>query len=211
MRQTSRLPATVSRARPPIYFVRHGETDWNVQGLIQGWTDTPLNPKGHAQARAVAQALTSLSGITPYLHFVVSPLMRARQTMGYIADALSLGEPRLAIEPAVQELGFGVWEGKPFWELKASPLYPAHPEDRYGWRPERGESYADGHARINAWLDTLDRPTVVVAHGAIGRCLIAELTDLPRRDCVELVMRQGYYCRLADGRAEWFDAKADAA
>ena len=201
----------MSSSRPPIYFVRHGETDWNVQGLIQGWTDTPLNPKGHVQAQAVARALVNVPDFSPDFAFVVSPLQRARQTMGYIAEALSLEPQQIAIEPAVQELGFGVWEGKPFWELKASPVYPAHPEDRYSWRPELGESYEDGHARINQWLDTLDRPTVVVAHGAIGRCLIAEIAGLPRRDLVELVMRQGYYCKLADGKAEWFDAKADAA
>ena len=47
------------------------------------------------------------------------------------------------------------------------------------------------------WLDTLDRPTVVVAHGAIGRCLIAEIAGLARRDLVELAMHQGCYCRLA--------------
>jgi probable phosphoglycerate mutase len=196
----------VNKQRPPIYFVRHGETDWNVQGLIQGWTDTPLNEKGHRQARAVAQALMEVPDFSPEFNFVVSPLQRARQTMGYIAEALSLEPQQIAIEPAVQELGFGVWEGKPFWELKASPVYPPHPEDRYHWRPDGGESYADGQARIDTWLDTLDRPTVVVAHGAIGRCLVAEMARLPRRDLVELVMRQGCYCRLADGKAEWFDA-----
>ena len=200
----------MSKTRPPIYFVRHGETDWNVQGLIQGWTDTPLNQKGHAQARAVAQALMAVPALSPSFNFVVSPLQRARQTMGYIAEALALDPQQIAIEPAVQELGFGVWEGKPFWELKASPVYPPHPEDRYHWRPDGGESYADGQARIDTWLDTLDRPTVVVAHGAIGRCLVAEMTRLPRRDLVELVMRQGCYCRLADGKAEWFDATVDA-
>ena len=52
----------MSKNRPPIYFVRHGETDWNVQGLIQGWTDTPLNSKGHGQAQAVARALVSRAG-----------------------------------------------------------------------------------------------------------------------------------------------------
>ena len=57
----------------------------------------------------------------------------------------------------------------------------------------------------------LPAATVVVAHGAIGRCLIAEIAGLPRRDLVELVMRQGFYCKLADGTAEWFDATADAA
>ena len=200
----------MSKTRPPIYFVRHGETDWNVQGLIQGWTDTPLNQKGHAQARAVAQALIAVPEFSPDFQFVVSPLQRARQTMGYIAEALALEPQQIAIEPAVRELGFGVWEGKPFWELKASPIYPPHPEDRYHWRPDGGESYADGQARIDRWLDTLDRPTVVVAHGAIGRCLVAEMAGLPRRDLVELVMRQGCYCRLADGRAEWFDATVDA-
>ena len=199
----------MSKHRPPIYFVRHGETDWNVQGLIQGWTDTPLNPRGHAQAEAVARALRAIPEASAGLSFVVSPLMRARQTMEYIAQALA--PERIAVEPAVKELGFGVWEGKPFWELKASPVYPAHPEERYSWRPDQGESYEDGHARINQWLDGLDRPTVVVAHGAIGRCLVAEIAGLPRRGLVELTMHQGYYCRLADGKAEWFDATADAA
>lgn len=202
--------AAVSKPRPPIYFIRHGETDWNRQGLIQGWTDIPLNDKGHQQARAVAQALIDVPEFSPEFSFVVSPLQRARQTMGYLAEALSLEPQQIAVDPAVQELGFGVWEGKPFWELKASPVYPAHPEDRYSWRPERGESYEDGHARMSSWLDGLDRPTVVVAHGAIGRCLVAEIAGLPRRSLVELEMRQGCYCRLADGRAEWFDAKADA-
>ena len=51
----------MSKARPPIYFIRHGETDWNRQGLIQGWTDMPLNEMGRGQARAVAQALARAS------------------------------------------------------------------------------------------------------------------------------------------------------
>lgn len=194
---------------PPIYFIRHGETDWNRQGLIQGWTDIPLNPLGHAQAKAVAQALLRVPDFSPDFNFVVSPLLRARQTMGYVAEALALEPPQIAVDGAVQELGFGVWEGRPFWELKASPIYPAHPEDRFYWRPERGESYEDGQARIDSWLATLDRPTVVVAHGAIGRCLVAAITGLARRDAVELAMRQGCYCRLHDGQADWFDAIGD--
>jgi broad specificity phosphatase PhoE len=200
-----------SSNRPPIYFIRHGETDWNRQGLIQGWTDIPLNERGHAQAKAVAQALIAVPDFSPDFYFVASPLLRARQTMGYIAEALALEPPQIAIDAAVQELGFGIWEGRPFWELKASPVYPAHPEERYNWRPEGGESYEDGHARMNAWLNNLDRPTVVVAHGAIGRCLLAEIAGLGRRELVEQVMHQGFYCRLANGQADWFDANTYAA
>jgi probable phosphoglycerate mutase len=201
----------VNSSRPPIYFIRHGETDWNRQGLIQGLTDTPLNARGHRQAESVAKALIGVPDLSADFNFVVSPLLRARQTMGYLAEALALEAQQIAVDAAVQELGFGVWEGQPFWKLKASPVYPAHPEDRYAWRPEQGESYADGHARIRRWLDGLDRPTVVVAHGAIGRCLVAEIAGLGRRELVEIEMRQGCYCRLRGGQADWFDANGDAA
>ena len=159
-------------------------------------------PAGNV-TRAVAQALRSITHVSPDFAFVVSPLQRARQTMGYIAEALALEPEQVAIEPAVTELGFGVWEGKPFWELKASPIYPPHPEDRYSWRPEAGESYEDGHARINRWLDTLDRPTVVVAHGAIGRCLIAACNpSAARRATMALPARLAAAChRVQPGDA----------
>ena len=81
----------VSKARPPVSFIRHGETDWNRQGLIQGWTDTPLNDTGHRQARAVAQALLDVPGLSPDWNFVVSPLRRVRQTMAHVVDP-STGE-----------------------------------------------------------------------------------------------------------------------
>ena len=60
----------VSKERPPIYFVRHGETDWNVQGLIQGWTDISLNDKGHGQARAVATAMKNVPDFSPDFNFL---------------------------------------------------------------------------------------------------------------------------------------------
>jgi probable phosphoglycerate mutase len=200
-----------SPERPPIIFVRHGETDWNCQGLIQGWTDTALNERGHRQARGVAAALASAGHVEKGAAYVTSPLLRARQTMAHVAEAFGLEPERIETDAAVQELGFGIWEGRPFWELKASPIYPAHPEERYDWRPEGGESYADGEARIGQWLLHLERPAVVVAHGAIGRCLIAMISGLERARLVELAMPQGCYCRLARGQAEWFDATADAA
>ena len=131
--------------------------------------------------------------------------------MGHIAEALALAPARVNVEPSVKELGFGVWEGKPFWELKASPIYPADASTRYSWRPEGGESYADGHLRLSEWFKAITAPTVVVAHGAIGRCLIGHLTGLDAAQLVGLRMPQGCYCRLANGQADWFDANGDAA
>jgi broad specificity phosphatase PhoE len=195
----------VSETRPPIYFVRHGETEWNRLGLIQGWADIPLNDTGHAQARSIARAFVAHPEVTKECRFVVSPMMRTRQTMAYIEGALLLPKSHASISPSVRELGFGIWEGKPFWELKASPLYPADPETRYSWRPEGGESYQDGQERLAHWLHSIQDPTVVVSHGAIGRCLIGHLTNMTMRELVGIRMHQGRFCKIHRGVAEWFD------
>ena len=187
----------------PIIYVRHGETDWNKQGLIQGSAETELNANGHVQAKAVGALLAQRREEWQNYQIFVSPQKRARQTLGYIHDAL--GREDHALEPRVRELGFGIWEGKAFWELKASPIYPADPENRYFWRPEGGESYEDGVARVNDWRSSLTRPTLVVSHGAVGRCLMGATAGLGPRELVGLRTPQGCYCELVDGQIRWFD------
>jgi probable phosphoglycerate mutase len=193
----------------PIVFIRHGETDWNRQGLIQGSIDTDLNEKGHAQAKAVAALLAFRAEEWADFQVIVSPQRRALQTAGYVLGAL--GRSDHGVEHRVRELGFGIWEGKPFWELKDSPVYPADPEGRFFWRPEGGESYEDGVARVNEWRATLTRPTLVISHGAVGRCLMGAVAGLGPRDLVGLPTPQGAYCRLENGQIDWFDAMDDRA
>jgi broad specificity phosphatase PhoE len=188
---------------PPIIFVRHGETDWNKKGFIQGSIDTDLNDKGRAQAQAVAQALLLKRDELTNWNFVVSPQKRARDTMGYITAALE--KPPAVIDARVRELGFGVWENHPFWELKDSPIFPADAERRYVWRPEGGESYQDGVARVDDWLSEIKTPTLVVAHGAVGRCIMGRVAGLPPEQIVTLKTPQGCYCYLHDGRMEWVE------
>jgi broad specificity phosphatase PhoE len=201
----------VSDAPPAIYFVRHGETEWNRQGIIQGWTDIPLNPSGHAQAKAVAEAIQVHFAEIDASRFLVSPMLRTRETMAHISRRLGLAEESIVIEPLLKELGFGIWEGKPFWELKASPVYHADPETRYNWRPEGGESYEDGALRLRQLLARIAAPTLIVSHGALGRCLIGMLTGMTAREMLAIRMVQGAYCRIEAGHAQWFDAsKADA-
>lgn len=197
------------KAGLPLIFIRHGETDWNAQGLIQGSIETDLNAKGHAQARAVAQLLALRKSEWQDYQVIVSPQRRARQTAEHVLEALGLAVS--AIEPNVRELAFGIWEGKPFWELKASPVYPADPEARYSWRPAGGESYEDGVARVNDWRATLSRPTLVISHGAVGRCLMGAVAGLTPRELVGLRTPQGAYCRLFQGQIDWFDGFDDQA
>jgi broad specificity phosphatase PhoE len=193
----------------PIIFVRHGETDWNAQGLIQGSIDTDLNDKGRTQARSVAALLASRNIPWTEYQIIVSPQRRAQQTAEYILNALGRTDP--SHDPRVRELGFGIWEGRPFWELKASPVYPADSEGRFFWRPEGGESYEDGVARVNDWRTTLARPTLVISHGAVGRCLMGSITSARPTDLVNLPTPQGAYCLLQSGTMQWFDANDDHA
>ncbi len=196
----------MNRRLPPIIFVRHGETDWNKQGLIQGSVNTDLNATGVAQAQAVSLALLAKREELAAYDFIVSPQKRAQETMAAINAWQERAPELIRTEPLVRELGFGIWEAKPFWELKASPIYPADPEERFYWRPEGGESYEDGVARIEILLAQLDRPTLIVAHGAIGRCLMGVVAQKSPADIVNLQTPQGCYCRLEDGHIEWFDA-----
>lgn len=191
-----------------IIFVRHGETDWNKNGLIQGSVDTDLNETGHAQAKSVAALLAQQDLEWRDFNIVVSPQRRAQQTAEYILNALHRDLD--GVEPRVRELGFGIWEGKPFWELKASPVYPADSESRFFWRPQDGESYQDGVARVNDWRSTLTRPTLVISHGAVGRCLMGSFTKLGPGELVNLPTPQGKFCLLKDQTMQWFDGSDGA-
>jgi broad specificity phosphatase PhoE len=193
----------------PIIFVRHGETEWNRQGLIQGSIETDLNETGHAQAKAVATLLAGQDIDWKNFRIVVSPQRRAQQTATHILNAL--GRDMDSVDPRVRELGFGIWEGKPFWELKASPIYPADDESRFYWRPELGESYEDGVARVNEWRAELTRPALVIAHGAVGRCLMGAVAGLGPSELVSLPTPQGKFCLLDQGCLQWFDGSHVAA
>jgi probable phosphoglycerate mutase len=199
----------VIEPNPPIYFVRHGETDWNRSSRIQGQIDIPLNDTGHVQSQAVACGLKRHLGSLTVDRFVTSPLTRARQTMVYVCREFGEPEAKVEVAPAMLELAFGVWEGRYFHELKAHPEYPRDLLGHYHWRPQDGESYADGIDRVRQWIGRIDGPTVIVAHGAIGRCLIGLVSDLGPEDLVRARTPQGRFCRLANGQIDWFDSNGD--
>ena len=197
----------MTEPRPPIYFVRHGETAWNRSSRIQGQIDIPLNLTGHEQAQRVARALKQHLGDSRIDRFVVSPLTRARQTMGYISCAFDVADSRIEVAPALLELAFGIWEGRYIHEMAADPGYPKDLPSHFRWRPKDGESYEDGLGRVRKWLGRIDGPTIIVAHGAIGRCLIGLISELSPEDLVAVPTPQGSFCRLEIGEIDWFDAK----
>ena len=100
-------------SRREFLFVRHGQTDWNSKGRLQGRTDRPLDATGIAQAQAVSDCLTD----EPVCAIVSSPLQRASQTASIISQSLSVS---VSIEPDLTERDFGALEGRLVSEITPS-------------------------------------------------------------------------------------------
>src|ERR1700732_106518 len=98
---------------PTIYYIRHGETDWNAQGRLQGVRDIPLNDLGRKQAVTAGGILADLLArdgrSEASLAFVASPLKRARSTMELLRGTLKMPPGDYAIDDRLREIGYGQW------------------------------------------------------------------------------------------------------
>jgi probable phosphoglycerate mutase len=188
-----------------VYYVRHGETDWNKAARAQGHSDIPLNDTGRGQARRNGARLRALIGERPTLPFVASPLSRTRETMEIVRGELGLPADDYRVDDRIKELGFGVCEGMS-WKDYVTDLrgvYERDGIDPWGWAAEGGESYANGVARVTSFIEELDRDTVVVAHGGVSRCIHAALGVLDRDKAIDHLIPQDRIMVLKDGRIEW--------
>lgn len=143
-----------------FWFLRHGETDWNAQGLSQGNVDIPLNRVGHAQAERAALTLKDV----PIATIVASPLSRARVTAEIVAGTLGLP---VEIDDGLREVAFGEQEGKPMGDWYDDWI-------RGDYTPPGGEPFAELLARAVAAINRCTArpgPVLVVAHGALFRAL----------------------------------------
>ena len=129
-----------------LYLARHGETDWNAQGLIQGQTDIPLNETGRAQARALGELLRNQN-----LRFdavYASPLSRTKRTA-----ELAVPNVQIILDARLGERSLGELEGQPLSrlrELEGDLFDLVQNVSEHQVEPIR-----DFHARAQAFLDFL--------------------------------------------------------
>ena len=168
-------------SRPVLYYIRHGETDWNVEGRLQGQHDIPLNARGRAQASHCGDVLRDLFArqqIDPAgLDYVSSPLGRARQTMELARTAMGLAANGYRLVDELTEISFGAWESFTIAEMRAhDPAgVVAREHDKWHFLPPGGESYEAVAARMRDWYESLKHDTVATAHGGTARGLMAAL------------------------------------
>ncbi len=190
-----------------LFLVRHGETDWNVAGRLQGRRDVPLNSLGRAQAVRVGRVLAQLAGDVTRLHYVSSPLSRALETMRILRTALDLQGSDFTHDPQLAELSFGQWEGLTWPEIRRRDADAVKVRERDPWSflPPDGESYAMLAHRASAAIDRIRGDAVVVTHGGVIRALLHVKAGMPGIDAAQVPVRQGAVYVLAGGQFEVAD------
>ena len=100
---------------PTIIFIRHGETDWNVEGRLQGRVDVPINAKGRDQARRNGRALKAylreINRSPDDFDWVSSPMVRCTKTMDLMLAELGCPDRPYKLDEALLEMSFGTMEG----------------------------------------------------------------------------------------------------
>ena len=173
-----------------IYFVRHGESQWNVQDKICGATDIPLTEKGHQQAINTGRVIVE-AGIHAD-EILYSPLQRAAETARHISEMTGIP---LREEPRLTEQNFGIWEGTSprnslaFYQAKLNFI------NSFG----NGESMFRVAQRVYNLLDELkngNRTCILVAHNGIARFVKSYFEDMGNEDFAAFGVNNCEVCRF---------------
>ncbi|MEH2512464.1 broad specificity phosphatase PhoE [Nitrobacteraceae bacterium AZCC 1564] len=191
---------------PTVYFVRHGQTEWNAAGRFQGSQDIPLNDIGKGQAvrsgELLADILAGDSHDPVKMPFVSSPLGRARNTMELLRGALGVQPHGYELDDRLREIGYGHWEGSTLAQMEVShpELFAERQADKWGVPPPGGESYASVTIRVRDWYDSLLQDTVTVSHGGTMRALMVALDVETPVSAVDMLVEQGVVYVFRDGQ-----------
>jgi len=190
---------------PVLYYVRHGETDFNSEGRLQGRRDTVLNAHGRRQSADCGALLHDLFARdrrqAPDLKYISSPLKRARETMEILRATLDLEPLDYEIDARLIEIAYGEWEGLtlPEIETRNAGILTQRERDKWDFAPPGGESYRQLATRIDDWYRSLTRDTVVAAHGGGVRALMALFKVVTEEQATHAQIKQGAIYVFADG------------
>ncbi|PTX55766.1 putative phosphoglycerate mutase [Litoreibacter ponti] len=182
---------------PELLILRHGETEWNLEGRMQGHLDSPLTARGRAQARRQGEILSGfdLGAFT----LMSSPLGRTRATAQIVLPEAALA--RLSTDARLREIDVGDWAGQIRAKLTPSRITEFTPDGalaKYDSAPG-GEGFEGLAARCAALLDALEGPHLMITHGVTSRMLRALYMGLPPRSLGELPGGQGVVFHMVRG------------
>lgn len=192
---------------PLIYFLRHGETEWNAIRRMQGHADIPLSDKGRAQAARNGRALAGEIDAPSRFDFVSSPLIRASETMEIVRREMDLAPKAYRTDPRLREYHMGDWQGLLYDDVCRNAPELIAMRERDPWNfvcpGENAESYARLSERVFEWLDEVKSDSVVTSHGGVMRCLRRHFMGLDGAEAYRLDVPQDKVLRIADGELSW--------
>ncbi|EPX79139.1 histidine phosphatase family protein [Litoreibacter arenae] len=181
---------------PDLYVLRHGETEWNVEGRMQGRLHSPLTTKGIAQAQAQRRVLdgVDLDGVD----IISSPQTRAVHTAVEIFAARAA---MIRTDAALCEIDAGAWQGRLRRDLEIKgdlKMTVDGPLALYE-QAEGGEGFVALRQRCETFLATLSGPAILITHGITSRMLRTVALGLPTEAMADLPGGQGVVFHLKDG------------
>ena len=187
-----------------LILVRHGESEWNRAGRIQGQINSPLTDLGINQAKAIREYLSGIL-LNQQLEIYTSPLDRALQTAEIIAQGIDYPSRKIIIEERLNDFNLGEISGTFGWD-KVAEIFPEQAQlrlqDPMRFHPSGGESGAEFEARLRSLLeDLMDDGTLklMVSHGIVNKFIRGILKNLSGKEMVELGESQNTIYRLEQG------------
>ncbi len=178
-----------------VYLIRHGETEFNKAGRVQGWTESPLSDLGREQARRVGERLRGVK----FDIVVSSPSGRAVETANIAVE----NRAPIHVRDGIREINLGVWEGR-----SAAELRKAYPEDVALWfdrpsdlRIEGGETIRRFRSRVTGAMNDIqnefdDKSIAVFAHGGMICAWLTRLLGMKLDDIWRFKIRNGSFTRV---------------
>lgn len=179
-----------------LVLVRHGISEWNVQGLWTGWNDVDLNEEGRAEARRAGEAIKDIHFQKVY----VSDLKRSQQTFDEIQSIVRLKTFDKVIAPEIKERNYGDLAGKNKWKVKEEYGEEQFMKWRRSWDYPipNGESLKDVYERVIPYYKDIilndligGKNVLIAAHSNSLRALVKYLEDISNDEISNLEIGTG--------------------
>ena len=189
-----------------IYLVRHGQTEWNLQGRMQGHLDSPLTDKGKMQVIEVTKKLGLIGAYAELPRVISSPLPRARYTASEIVKGASYANFHLSYSevPALRERCYGEWEGKVLAEVKETPEWTEYQRNRWEYDGCGVEPYYKFYERVREFwnLVPFHASVIVVCHSRVMAVSLMILAD-KSLDQVPQKIHNDQIIKISRGSSDW--------
>ena len=187
-----------------LILVRHGESEWNRAGRIQGQINSPLTDLGINQAKSISNYLSGIL-LHQELEIYTSPLERALKTAKIIAQGIDYPSRKIIIEERLNDFNLGEISGTFGWD-KVAEIFPKQAQlklhDPMRFHPSGGESGAEFKARLRSLLKELkDDGTLklMVSHGIVNKFIRGILKNLSGKEMIKLGESQNTIYRFEKG------------